>query len=213
MIRCFISFFIGVSVTYIGNFISYFSKPGGKSTGLYIASAFNNALPDLLFIAGVLVAIVILVWSTLWRISKYNNDLSVAEENARSIVNAAQHTSSDIIAEAHTLASKIVREARDEAKSLLINADKKYNNAERLEIQREQERMDLETEYQKKFAELESREQGYLDEIFSLKIRFERVIEALRNAKKAGCKKLRERGEIAAAERAERKIEKELNAY
>lgn len=213
MIRCFISFIIGVIVTYVGYFISIASSVKGLSTGFFIANAFIVALPTLMIIVSVFFACIILIWFLYWWNDQSVEVKNAADENARTIVKAAYVEKSDIIADAHTQAHAIRREARSKAKNLLLKAEGKYSIAERLEIQREQERMDLETEFQKKFDALESREQNYIDEIASWKLRFERVIEALRNAKKAGCKKLRERGEIVAADRAERKIDKELSAY
>lgn len=212
-ISCFISFIIGVIVTYVGNFIFIASSVNGLSTGYFIANAFIVALPTLMIIVSVIFASIIFIWFLNWWTDQSVEVKNAADENARSIVMAAHVEKSDIIADAHTQAHAIRREANNEASKLLLKAEGKYSIAERLEIQREQERMDLETEYQNKFAALENREQNYLDEIASWIQRFDRLKEALRNAKKAGCKKLRERGEIVAAERTERKIEKELSAY
>jgi hypothetical protein len=197
------SLLAGVAATYILNFIYKTSQFPDVNTGTFIAHAFNLALPYLIAIIAIAIAIGILDWWLRGTTKAKDNILHEAEALANAIKSKAQE-------EVDAIKGNAAYEALEIRDSASYEGARIISEAEAYKQQLVQEHHQLDALRDTLEAEFEKKRQHYVEELDGLRRKNKILADELAEARRAGVKKMRQEGNDGGARRLEKKLSKQL---
>jgi len=179
-------------------------------TGTIIAEAFNQALPAIIEISAILLVLAAIAMTLIWwmgSVDKVKEQLlEKANKEASELCEKATVKAKSIKSEAAETAAKLKEETVFQAEKEISGVAARKQEAHEIMRQAEKQRLELETEYREKEAELLRKRQAWLDELAGVKADRDQLRERLAKILKGSVDHWEKEGNIGAANRRKKQL-------